>query len=221
MENNLSLALSNSISSETGSLASNVFEAGLDVVMDDGFLKEIPIVSTAISLYKIGHTIHERHYLKKLAAFIAALNRGAAKDEQREYYKSKITDDPDSRNKELEYVLVVIERYTNSDKAQMLAKLYLAYLNERISWQDFTKYSEVLDRLMPGDYTELCNGIWSDINDADVSDSLLRLVSLGLVVSHNKGVKTGDSPGSLVFPDAAVKDYEITKFGSIFLDCLS
>ena len=37
----------------------------------------------------------------------------------------------------------------------MLAKLYLSYLDENITWVDFAKYAEVVVRFLPGDYEML------------------------------------------------------------------
>ena len=217
----LAPAMYESITDEVSDILCDIAEMGLDAIMDDAFLREIPFLSTAVSLYRIGTSIRDRQYVKKLSAFILALNNGIVNDVQRKHYKAKVVDNPKRRNRELEYILILIDRYLHSDKAQNLAKLYLCYLDERISWHDFSKFAEVLDRLMPGDYTELCTGIWENVNDTDVSDNLLRLVSLGLVVSHNQGAKVDNTPGTLVFPDMTVKDYEITKFGRIFLECLS
>ena len=220
MEDNLSQALSNSISEETQSVAAELMEAGLDSVMDDGLLKEVPILSVAVSLYKIGHSIKERYYLRKLAAFINALNKNVYNEEERNNYKRKISDNPKQRDKELEYILILIDRYIHSDKADKLAKLYLVYLDGKITWSMFSKYAEILDRLLPGDYEEMHTCSWPALNDSDVSDSLLRLISLGLVISHDKGATFGNTVGELALPDPVIKDYELTDFGIVFLRCL-
>ena len=61
---------------ESISCISEYAEIGLDAVMEEGVLKDIPIVSTAIALYKIGNSIKERHNLKKLLIFINEINNG-------------------------------------------------------------------------------------------------------------------------------------------------
>ena len=216
MENDLSLALSNSISEEVGTIATDILEIGLDSIMDDGLLKEVPILSTAVSAFKIGKSVIERHYVQKLAAFISQMNKGIVDEKQRDYYKSTVKDNPKKRDKELEYILIIIDRYIHADKAKKLAKLYLSYLNNEIDWETFTKSSEILDRLLPGDYQELSLGFWPNLSDSEVSDSLLRLVSLGLVISHNKGAEVDNTVGKLIVPDSTVNDYELTRFGNAF-----
>ena len=220
MEKMLCNAMSDSISNEVGGAAEGLLEVGLDALMDDGLLKEVPILSTVVSVYKIGHTLKERHQIRKLASFISALNNKVASEEQREKYKRKVTENAKQRNHELEYILLLIDRYINSEKADILAKLYLSYLDEKLTWFDFTKYAEVLDRFLPGDLSELKLGYWPEINDQFVSDSLLRLVSLGLVVFHNTDVNIDNTVGTLVIPEHSSKVYEMTEFGSVFLDCI-
>lgn len=67
MENiNLPDALCDSITDEAGSAVADILEVGLDSVFEDSLLRDVPLLSTAASLYKIGHSIKERHYIKNL-----------------------------------------------------------------------------------------------------------------------------------------------------------
>ena len=70
----LSESMSNSIKPEVSSVIAELGEIGLDSLMDDGILKEIPIISTAVAAYNIGNTIRERYSVAKLYAFIQAIN---------------------------------------------------------------------------------------------------------------------------------------------------
>ena len=63
-DNNLSLALCNSISEEAINALTEIAEIGLDSVWNDGLLKDIPVIFNAFSLYKIGRSVKERHYVK-------------------------------------------------------------------------------------------------------------------------------------------------------------
>ena len=51
-------------------IAIDYMEMGLDSVMEDGLLKDVPIVSTVVALYKVGNSFKERHNLKKLYIFL-------------------------------------------------------------------------------------------------------------------------------------------------------
>lgn len=63
-EKTLSIAFADSLKEESISCIGEFAEIGLDAIMNDGILKDVPILSTAIALYKIGGNIKERHNFK-------------------------------------------------------------------------------------------------------------------------------------------------------------
>ena len=220
-EKSLAVALEDTLAESTIDIISDIAEVGLDAVLDDGLLKDIPIISTAVSLFKIGKTIHDRVYVKQLGVFIDEIRKHTVNEEKRQKYINKLKENEAFRNKELEYLLTIIARYIGYEKPRMLAKTYLVYLEKRISWVELTVFSEIIDRLLPGDYEELKKGNQLNISDKNVSDHLLRLIAMGLMVSHVKDVAVATTVGSISIPAQTEKDYEITAFGKTFLECLS
>lgn len=186
-EQSLALSFSNSLTEEISGITGEYVELGLDALVEDGLFKDIPIVSTAVAVYRIGKSIRERHHIAKLISFLNEINKGAADEENREKYREKFAGNEKFRNQELEYILILIDRYISFDKPQMLAKLYLAYLDGIIIWEEFTMYAEVIDRFLLLD----CRTLTSD---ADVyivpikrtGDTIQRLVALGLLVEDTK-----------------------------------
>lgn len=223
MENNyLSLSLRDSISEEATNTLIGIGEVGLDSIMDDGLFKDIPVISTAFSLYKIGKSLKERHYVKKLAQFVYALNNGVADEESRTYYKQKLENNVAQRNKELEYIMVLIDRYISVDKPGMLAKLYLTYLREDIQWQEFAMYAETIDRFLPGDCSMLCSNADKFISLKNIGvETILRLISLGLLCeTTTSSLFTDDGRGGFAVTTASMnrariqeKTYKRTEFG--------
>ena len=53
----LSLALSETLKSESVDCISELAEVGLDSILEEGLFKELPIISTAVAIYKIGGSI--------------------------------------------------------------------------------------------------------------------------------------------------------------------
>lgn len=107
------------------------------------------------------------------------------------------------------------------DKPRLLAKVFLAflaYLERRISWEDVQKYSEVIDRLLPGDREILVAGKQENINYSDVNDGLLRLTALGLMIAYQNHTKVEEK--TLLLADARIQNYMRTKFGDIFADII-
>lgn len=221
-EKSLALSFVDTLAEESVSCLGEYAEIGLDAVMEEGILKDIPIVSTAISLYKIGSSINERHNLKKLLIFLNELNNGILDEQKRKEYQQKFQSNEKFRNQEIEYLLVLIDRYISYDKSQMLAKLYLAYLDEKIIWDEFTMYAEVIDRFLPLDYRTLLSdvSVFHTLRD-DGADSILRLVALGLMAEDRsmtlseakKAIKGDSRTASKMSNDSKKKKYKRTDFG--------
>lgn len=209
----LSQSFSNSLQEETVGCLSEIMEVGLDSILEDGILKDIPFISTAISMYRIGHSVRDRHQLKKLAVFLDQINQGIQDENARQRYIEKLQENQKFRNQELEFILVLIDRYIGYDKPQMLAKLYLSFLNGDITWTEFSVYAEVIDRFLPGDAELLCTDIpLRIVREREQVDSSARLVSLGLMSEH---IQWGNFfNGTLKLPNGTEKGYQMTKFGS-------
>lgn len=222
MDNSISLMLSESISDEVVSLIEDYGELGLDSTISDEALKNIPIISTVHGLYKIGYGIREIHNINKLADFVLQMNKGAASDEQRAYYIGKLKSDTKKRNKQIEYILIHLDRFIHREKASMLAKLYLSYLDENITWVDFAKYAEVVDRFLPGDY-EMLKSSQTFKTERDLeTDAIQRLVALGLVIEGFRTLVAQEDNGvvSIDPPELREKNernYNRTEFGNVLV----
>lgn len=181
------------------------------------YLETLPLDTNNSIFRLIGKSIRERHHIAKLKVFIEEFNQGIVNDRQRERYREKFRKNEKLRNQELQYILLILDRYMEPGKSQMLAKMYLAYLDEYIDWDEFRKYSEIIDRLLPGDYAELKKGNQYDVNHMNATDSLLRLIALGFVMEHSKEIEVATTIGSIKIPPATEKNYTITPFGMKFL----
>ena len=182
-EQSLALSFSNSLTADVASIAGEYVELGLDALVEDGLFKDIPVVSTAVAVYRIGKSIHEKHHIAKLISFLNEINKGITDEEKRQEYRGKFNCNEKFRNQELEYILILIDRYISFDKPQMLAKLYLAYLDGEIIWEEFTMYAEVIDRFLLLDCRTLTSDAESFIVPRGIvgGESILRLVALGLM----------------------------------------
>lgn len=212
----LALSFGNSLTDEVSSIAGEYAELGLDTLVEDGLFKDIPIVSTFMAVYRIGNSIWERHHIAKLIAFLNEINKGIVDEEKREKYREKFLGNDHFRNQELEYILILIDRYINFDKPQMLAKLYLAYLDCKITWQEFTQYAEIIDRFLPGDLVWLDEHRLSECNpDSIAVDGVLRLISMGLVTQKWSRTSVYDAQGNDI-GGVDMKGYTLTNFGMKF-----
>lgn len=228
-EQSLALSFSNSITEDVSGIIGDYAELGLDALVEDGLFKDIPIVSTAVAIYRIGNSIRERHHVAKLVSFLNEINKRIANEEKRQSYREKFASNEKFQNQELEYILILIDRYISFDKPQMLAKLYLAYLDGKIIWEEFTMYAEVIDRFLLLDCRTLISEATTFHTLRDSSaDIILRLVALGLMVEDKsmsvsearKVIKGETKSASQMSSDSKKRKYRRTDFGRKLADIL-
>ena len=75
---------------------------------------------------------------------MAELNRGCTDESKRKQLLEKLNSDTRKSKQEIEYILVVLDSYLEYEKPKMLAKLYMAYLEQRIDWTQFSMYAALL-----------------------------------------------------------------------------
>lgn len=221
-EQSLSLSFGNSLTEEVSGIAGEYVELGLDALAEDGLFKELPFISSVVSVYRIGKSIRERHHVAKLISFLNEINKEIADEEKRQKYRDKFASNEKFRNQELEYILILIDRYISFDKPQMLAKLYLAYLDGTIIWEEFTMYAETIDRFLLLDKGMLISSAPKTIVYENIgAECILRLVALGLMVEttdtsiFSPDINGGFSltVGNLKKAVATERVYERTEFG--------
>lgn len=228
-ENQLSISFGESLSEHTMALVADLGELGLDGNLSEGLLKDVPFISTAISFYKIGKTIREKYHIQKLIEFINEMNRGVISIGKLQKYREKFWGNSSFRQKELEYIVLIIDRYIGFNKPTMLAKLYLAYLDNLIDWKSFLVYSEVVDRFLTDDYQQLISGNEITIINNDGLEVMLRLSALGLFkdITDNsmyREIKSGTfavTTETMARFGSTDKTFSITPFGGVLANILN
>ena len=220
MENNLSSKQDSTVLDNLSDVLSELSEIELDSLLNNEIVKEIPIISTAVHICRAVNGIRERACLKKLERFIQAVNNGMTSKKQIEFFQSKVTGNKKNRDKEIGYLLIIIDRFLDEHKPEMLAKLYLAYIDERITWDELTIMSEIIDRFLPGDYDLLkSNHDISIINDKG-TENALRLIAYGLLIDtepilkdENYIINGGSADYHEITSETKVHNYSRTKLG--------
>jgi hypothetical protein len=176
-------------------LAVDLAEVGIDSVLADGLLKDIPIVGALVGFAKIGQNLHDRNLLRQTLQFIEEFNSGDINEEKLEEYKRSIGSDSKKAEQELGRVLLLLNRTLELEKSQMLARLFENYLNKKLSWEEFCEFAEIVERLFLSDFVFVAKIYNSEITSTrDLAlHPFKRLVSLGIV---NESMQTlwGGSP---------------------------
>lgn len=163
---------------------SDYLEIGIDSLMNEGILKEIPIVNTIVGVLKIGKNVHDRNLLKQTLTFINEFNNNKISRDKLEQYKITIENNPKRCEEELGRILLLLNNFIDKEKSIMLAKIFKAYIEKIINWNEFCEYSEIINRLFIQDIN-LLNMIY----DGRVTDTtnigdlyrVERLNSLGII----------------------------------------
>lgn len=122
-------------------------ELGIDNFIEDGILKDIPIVNSIVSGLKIAKNIYDRNLLKQTLTFIKELNNGTINKEKLIAYRSTIENNTRKCEEELGRVLLYLNMFIDEKKSVMLAKLFKAYIGQIITWNEFCEYFEIINRI--------------------------------------------------------------------------
>jgi len=163
---------------------SDYLEIGIDSLMNEGILKEIPIVNTIVGVLKVGKNVHDRNLLKQTLTFINEFNNNKISHDKLKQYKITIENNPKRCEEELGRILLLLNNFIDKEKSIMLAKIFKAYIEKIINWNEFCEYSEIINRLFIQDIN-LLNMIYDGrVTDTTNKGDLYRverLNSLGII----------------------------------------
>jgi len=132
-------------------LTGDVVEFVFDRMIDTEILQDIPIIGTAVKLCTIGDTWRDKSFGKKVNTFLTALDEVPQKE--REKFKESIKNNKIENEKLCEKILMSLENITDISKAEIIADLFIAYLDKKISPTDFRRCVDVV-----------CNNFVDDID---------------------------------------------------------
>ena len=135
--------------SPSSDIVKNLAEITVDNFMDDGLLKQIPILSTVISGFKITGGIRNFFFLKKLAIFFQEYRLNQIDPEKVSKFNNEFENDKTYRNKVVEFIIIQIDRLENLSKTEILAKLLLGYTEGNYDWNDFKDLVASLNIIHP------------------------------------------------------------------------
>ena len=205
--------------------AVDVMELGIDSVLKDGSLRDVPIVRTIVGLANFAANIHDRYLLTQTLIFIQEFNKNAESEDVKKHiakYKREIDEDPKKAERELGRVMVILNRIIDDTKTLILSKLYLSYIEKNLEWSEFCDLSEVTEKIFTTDISVL-KDIYSNNPDFDENKlhNYQRLVSVGLLKNDSK-FDSGTSSVMFVPEDGAESTkMELTLLGSQFAKIVS
>ncbi|MDW3196739.1 MAG: hypothetical protein R8G66_30465 [Cytophagales bacterium] len=147
-----------------------ISEVLTDAVLEEGILKDIPIIGTLVGLSKAGASLKDRLLIKKILSFLSEIDVIPA--EKRASMIDDINDNGKFKIRVGEKLLYIIDRCEDHEKAVLTAVMFKSFLTERISYSDFIRSAKILEDV-PIDELELfVNSNWCDL-EIDVAADLI------------------------------------------------
>lgn len=211
-DSDLDLSLIQSIKdSELVPVTTDIAEVGLDALLNDGVLREIPIIGSFVGLCKTGVSIRDWLFARKLLSFIQELSK--VPKEVRKAAIERLYKDEKHQKRVGENLLLLLEKANDVGKPLMLARAFRAFLEERIDYQTFKNFGSIIDALNMSAIPKLSAiyqtyRIRGEFETAYLTSDEQHLMVLGLISEELTGT-----------PNHSVEHtIEKTKIGKYFCD---
>lgn len=143
------------INSDLTSVTIELAEVSLDQLLNDGLLKDIPILSTLVGVGKTAQNVRNHLFLKKMIYFISQVSTIPQKE--REEVINEIDQSQKFRIKVGEKLLYIIDRSEDYKSAEVIAKLFSAFLKRKITYPQFLKTSAIVNGVFFDDLKSFVN----------------------------------------------------------------
>ena len=120
-------------------------EICLDNLISDGLLKDIPVVNTIVALGKLGISIHDRLFVKKLLTFLIDLQ--AVSYQERVAMVKKLESDPQYGRKVGEHIIELLDRIESHMKPRMVSLVFKAYSSSMIDGVMLHRLNNAIERI--------------------------------------------------------------------------
>lgn len=200
-------------------LLSEPLEIGVDVMdiaMDQLYevLHGVPVLGLTVKALKTITSVRDAFFTKKVLTFTQSIHNHESDNEKWEKHRKKLLKNSKLQVKEVETLLICLERHKDYEKSKILGRFYRNYYLEKIDWTGFQILAEVLDDISILDFSELQNLYKKISYKKDDTYNILamkRLNRCGLADYYN---------GMLVSKEDTDEMYsaKITEFGKIFCE---
>lgn len=224
----LSSNFSKSLLYATKDLSIDLTEFALDNVFENEAVKEIPIIKSIIAVANIGLAIKERHFAKKTLGFLKEFWNTDIDQDKLDKFISRLHNDCNYKNRVVDQILIVLDRYIEEEKAPIMGRLLAAHITGKINEEEFFEYIIIIDHLYLKDLKVLkivyqktkeiepiSNNGYIDFEKEEgliFNSSIQRLRTQGILARRNVAIYSG---GSI---DSAEVESRLTEFGIKFYE---
>ncbi len=179
-------------------IAEDLSEVALDSILEEGPLREIPIINSINAIWRTGYEIRHQMYIKKIVKFFEGLATTPLKDRVR--FLEIINKNPNKKHEFSETILLLIERADHFEKPLIIGRIMKNHILGKISYEEAIRLAFIVDKVYLTDLSYLIRfqpGVQKepDIAASLQSVGLLRFDGLdgGNVSEDSGGVIYGQS----------------------------
>lgn len=180
-------------------LGTNVSEICIDMLQAEGIVKDIPVLGTVYKVGKIGYSVGQLTFIKKVLVFAQEMQKNDIDRGVLKKHKELSVTDPKKYYRELELIIEYLNRQVGYEKSVLNARAYYLYLDEEIEYDDLMILWEVIDQLFLSDKETLIKLYKKNVfTEGDTYNQLAckRLYNCGMIDFFNgMSVKDSDSEG--------------------------
>ena len=194
-------------SSELVDLGNDVAEIAIDSILDEGLLKELPVIKTVFTLYKTGKSVKDQFTLRKILSFLNGCN-GLSREEVEKFIHS-FEDEEKSKEFGMQ-LLLIIDKTDDIKKTELIGKLFLLLLKKKFELKFYLRLCYMLNKCFYDDilclqYFENSQSILTSINEIVDTIVLENLFSSGLISEY--GFTGGNASGKNAGTRYALNNY--------------
>jgi len=176
-----------------GEIVADVYEVGGEA------FSSVPVVGTMFQLARAANTIRDKILAAKLRKFLEPFTETS--QECRDKFKERLMEDEAETRRVGEILFLVLDRLTDLDKAMILGRLFIAFLNNQLSPIDLRRMAQAVDISFADDLVDLIE------SEGEIDQSqelwLKSLVPSGLA----------EPVGAKMIDELGIIYYSMTEFG--------
>ena len=179
-----SAALTAAKSDSTLEIAKEYAEVVMDAFLNDGFLKDLPFMGTAVALLKAGQTIREQLLLHKIEAFLQELDQveqGTIQDMVR-----RLDSDISFQGRVGTVLIEALDKMSVERQPRMLARAFRAYADGQVTGLELRRLALAIERFPTFELPSLRAFYDGEVEQRMTTEKavLLALSSAGLAMNN-------------------------------------
>ena len=133
------------ISPRLADVAKEYAEIGIDSVLTDGLLKDIPLLNTLVAVGRLGLSLNDRVFAKKIFRFLTSLSELSTSE--RQSMLDRLENEDSFRGEVGGRLIEILDRVDSYSKPEMIARAFRAYAMEDIDFDMLSRLNFAVERL--------------------------------------------------------------------------